>query len=202
MNAMIDRKRRLRGALRRFGISRRASAAIEFAIIAPVFFSLMFSMFEVGYFYFVNATVDSATTAVARYIRTGQAQKGGYKAQADRDSFFQNIVCKKLPVFGAGANCAAKVTVEVEAFSSFAALAADTKPATCRDSQPEAIDNLIFSPGQDRSIVRVRICLIYKTINPAIGLNLAKNDQGERRIISSYVLRVEPYTTGTGGASS
>jgi hypothetical protein len=31
-------------------------------------------------------------------------------------------------------------------------------------------------------------------LNPAIGLNLAKNDAGQRRVAATYVLRVEPYS--------
>ncbi|MEX0644116.1 MAG: TadE/TadG family type IV pilus assembly protein, partial [Parvularculaceae bacterium] len=56
---------------------RRGSSAVEFAIVVPVFLALMFSMFEVGWFYFVNSVVDAAAINVARYIRTGQAQNAG-----------------------------------------------------------------------------------------------------------------------------
>ena len=170
---------------------RRGSSAIEFAIVSPVFLALMFSIFEVAWFYFVNATVDSATTDIARYIRTGSAQRDGYTGQDNRDDFFTDVVCPRLALFG---ECEARVTAEVEKFDTFADLAADTKSFTCRDDQPDEINNLIFEPGTDNAIVRVRLCLIYDTLNPAIGLSLAKNDAGQRRVTSSFILRVEPYS--------
>jgi Flp pilus assembly protein TadG len=171
--------------------SQCGASAVEFAIVVPVFLALMFSTFEVGWFYFVNASVDAATVNVARLLRTGQAQKQGYEAQADRDDFFANEVCPKLKFL---ADCESRLTVEVQTFESFEKLAADKSPVTCRDDQPDAIQNLEFEPGSDNAVVRVRICLIYDTLNPAIGLNLAKNDAGQRRVAATYVLRVEPYS--------
>lgn len=179
---------------RRFLRNRSGASAVEFAIVVPVFLALMMSTFEVGWFYFVNASVDAATTNIARFIRTGQAQKNGYATQADRDDFFAEEVCPKLRFL---ADCESRLTAEVQTFDSFEELAEDTSPVTCSDSQPEAIQNLEFEPGTDNAIVRVRICLIYDTLNPAIGLNLSKTDGGQRRLAATYILRVEPYSKNT-----
>ncbi len=178
-------------AARRFLRNKRGSSAVEFAIVVPVFLALMFSTFEVGWFYFVNAVVDSATINIARFIRTGQAQSAGYDSQSDRESFFADEVCPKLSFL---VDCDARVTAEVQTFATFQDLANDTTPITCRDDQPDAIDNLAYNPGSDNAIVRVRICVIYDTLNPAIGMSLAKNDAGQRRVAATYILRVEPYS--------
>ena len=196
-NSGSEMKRRTKTperARRRFSRSRSGSSAVEFAIVAPVFLALMFSTFEVGWFYFVNAVVDSATINIARFIRTGQAQTNGYTSQGDRDSFFADEVCPKLSFL---VDCDARITAEVQTFPSFKALADDNTPITCRDDQPQAIDNLIYNPGSDNSIVRIRICMIYDTLNPTIGMSLAKNDAGQRRVAATYVLRVEPYSKNT-----
>lgn len=187
-----------RPALRlgRFLRGRQGTAAIEFAIVVPVFLALMMSTFEVGWYYFVNAALDGATVSVARYIRTGQAQNGGYQSQADRDAFFANEVCPKLSFLG---DCNSRLTAEVMTFSSFSDLAADTTPMTCRDDNPTQIANLPFQPGSDDSIVRVRLCFIYNTLNPLIGLNLSRTSDGKRKVISSYILRVEPYSKNISG---
>lgn len=177
--------------LRRLIGDKRASSAVEFAIVAPVFLMLMFSTFEVAWFYFVNASLDSATINVARYIRTGQAQLAGYAAQADRDRFFADEVCPRLAFL---VDCDARVTIEIQTFPSFAALAADTSTVTCRDDDPTVVNSIPYDPGSDNSIVRIRMCLIYDTLNPAIGLSLAKNAAGQRRVMSTYILRVEPYS--------
>ena len=180
----------LRGS-RRFAGDKKGASAIEFAIVAPVFFALMFSTFEVGWFYFVNATMDAATVNVARYIRTGQAHVNGYSGSDSKDDFFADVVCPKVDFL---VDCQNRITAEVQTFNSFAELAADNTPITCTDNSSDEIDAIPYNPGNDNAIVRVRICLIYDTLNPAIGLNLAKNDQGQRKITTSYILRVEPYS--------
>ncbi|HXI86194.1 MAG TPA: TadE/TadG family type IV pilus assembly protein [Parvularculaceae bacterium] len=174
----------------------RGTAAIEFAIVVPVFLALMLSTFEAGWYYFVNSMVDAATVNVARYIRTGQAQNAGYLTQANRDDFFHNIVCPRLSFLG---DCDTRLTAEVTTFNTFADLAADTTPPTCRDDTPAQIAAVSFQPGLDDAIVRVRLCFIYKTLNPLIGLNLSRTSDGQRKVIASYILRVEPFSKNING---
>jgi Flp pilus assembly protein TadG len=164
------------------------SAAIEFALVAPVFFALMFSIFEVGWFYFVNSQVDAATLRAARLVKTGQAQE----QNLDKTGFF-NATCPPLAVFG---DCATNVTVEVQTFSSFAALVADKSPAICRDDDPSIVNAIPYNPGADAAIVRLRVCLLYKTINPVIGINLSDSQNGVRHVVGSYLFRNEPYSRG------
>ena len=181
-----------RRALRRYLRSRSGAAALEFAIVAPVFLALIFSTFEVGWFYFVNSTLDSAVTTVARNIRTGQTQKSGYTAQSMRDQFLEQEVCKQLRYLTT-AQCVEKVTVEARTFPTYQALAADTTGFTCRDDLPATQAAVPFQTGTDRSIVRIRLCQNYQTMNPLIGVSLARGKAGgERRVTASYVLRVEP----------
>ena len=57
MASMSEKKKTKRTWLtlgRRIAGCRRGSAAVEFAIIAPIFLGMMFSMFEIGWFYFAN----------------------------------------------------------------------------------------------------------------------------------------------------
>jgi len=167
---------------------RTGSAAVEFALVAPVFFALMYSIFEVGWFYFVNSQVDAATLRAGRLIKTGQAQELGL----DKTEFF-NVVCPPLAMFG---DCAANVTVEVERFNSFSALVANSAPAVCRDDDPSVVTNIPYNPGTDADIIRLRVCLIYKTINPAIGINLSDAEGGVRHVVGSYLFRNEPFSRG------
>lgn len=162
------------------------SAAVEFALVAPVFFALMFSIFEVGWFYFVNSQVDAATLRAARLIKTGQAQV----QNLDKTGFF-NAICPPLALFG---DCAANVTVEVQTFSSFAALVADNSPAICRDDDPSIVNAIPYNPGADSDIVRLRVCLLYKTLNPVIGINLSDSENGVRHVVGSYLFRNEPFS--------
>ena len=52
----------------------RGSAAIEFAIIAPIFFFLMFVIAETALVFIAEQVMDNAVFETARLIRTGQVQ--------------------------------------------------------------------------------------------------------------------------------
>lgn len=187
MTTADKRKRKHRGrAVRRALKDRRGSAAVEFALVAPPFLALMFSTFEVGWFYFANSQLDAAVIEASRFVRTGQAQKQGL----DKDQFYA-AVCPKLEIFG---NCQDRLTVEVEKFASFAALAADTSSAVCTTDSADKIGAIAYNPGLDNEIVRVRLCLVYQTINPTIGLNLSDAENGTRRLYGSYLFRNEPFS--------
>lgn len=166
----------------------RGAAAVEFAIVVPVFLALMFATFEVGWFYFVNSQVDSASVEAARLIRTGRAQKAGF----DKQDFY-DAVCGKLLALGA---CDGKLTVEVRRFNNFAELANDTSSAVCSDDDETLISGLPYDPGSDNDIVRLRICYLYQTLNPALGVNLSDRANGKRRLYGAFMSRNEPFTAG------
>lgn len=177
-------------SLFRFGRNKKGAAAVEFSIVVPVFLMIMFSTFEVGWFYFVNATVDAATIDIAREIRTGQI-KGD--TSFDVDEFFEEEVCPRLEFFG---DCDDRLTAEVRVFNTFAELAADTSSVVCSDDDPQVVENIVVNPGGERDIVRIRICLLYDTLNPAIGVNLADGD-GQRRVTSTFIHKNEPFDRNT-----
>jgi Flp pilus assembly protein TadG len=161
------------------------AAAVEFALVVPPFLALMFSTFEVGWFYFAASQIDSAAIESARIIRTGQAQKGGWT----KEQFFEEV-CPRVAAFG---DCDEVLTVQVDTFPSFAALASDSDPVICPNDDPSDIAALPYDPGGENSIVRLRVCLLYKTINPTIGVNVSETADGKRRVFSTYIVRNEPY---------
>ncbi len=172
---------------RRFLKDMRGASAVEFAIVAPIFLMLMFSTFEVGWFYFVNSTMDGAATNAARMLRTGQAQG------VSSGEFFHQIVCPKVKVLG---DCSSRLTVEVKKFDSFSDLASHANdPFVCKDAEPDDLNDIPYDPSEELAIYRVRLCILYDTLNPLLGMSLAQNDQGQRKVTASYVLRTEPYKT-------
>ena len=69
--------RELLGQRRASGATSAARAAVEFAIIAPVFFFLMFVIAETAMVFIAEQVMDNAVFETARLIRTGQVQDGG-----------------------------------------------------------------------------------------------------------------------------
>ncbi|MFN3961137.1 MAG: TadE/TadG family type IV pilus assembly protein [Parvularculaceae bacterium] len=165
--------------------ARDGAAAVEFALVVPVFLALTFAIIEAGYLYFVESAVEAANAKAARLIRTGQAQTTGLS----REAFFKEI-CDVVDIFG---DCTAQLTVDVSRFSSFSALAADLSAPVCRDADPDAVKAIPYDAGAARDIVRVRVCYLHKSVAPGVGLTLEKTNAGALRMISTSIFRNEPF---------
>jgi Flp pilus assembly protein TadG len=64
--------------LRAFGRHNRAAAGIEFAFIAPVFFTLLLGIIEVGTIFYAQNTLIFSTQTAGRLVRTGAAQSNTF----------------------------------------------------------------------------------------------------------------------------
>jgi Flp pilus assembly protein TadG len=169
--------------------NRSGAAAVEFALIAPIFLALIFSIFEAGYFFFVSSAVDQACARAARLIRTGQAQSE--TTPITKAAFF-NEICEVVQHFG---DCNERLTVDVARFADFDELAADLSAPTCQDADDASVDAIPYAIGAQREIVRVRICYLHKTISPGLGLDLAQAPDGSRKLISVAIFRNEPFNS-------
>src|SRR3954449_11365980 len=81
----------LLATLRRFRGSRRGSAVVEFALVAPMFFALLFAIIETALMFFASQVLETATQDSARQIMTGQAQNA-----AMTQAQFKTLVCSKI----------------------------------------------------------------------------------------------------------
>jgi len=160
--------------------SRKGTAAVEFALVVPVFLALIFSVLEAGWFFFVSSAVEQANASAARLIRTGQVQNGG---------IFDEI-CDVVDAFG---DCNEKLTVDISRYATFGALAADLAAPVCRDADDDDVDALPYETGVQREIIRVRVCFLYKPLNPGLGLNLDNTGNGYRKVVSVSIFRNEPF---------
>ena len=59
---------------RRFRRNRGGSAAVEFALVAPIFFALLFAIIESAMVFFASQLLETVTADSARLVMTGQAQ--------------------------------------------------------------------------------------------------------------------------------
>ena len=91
MSSPVSSSASSRNILRRFGRNRRGSAAVEFALVAPVFFALLFAIIETAIVFFAGQVLETVTQDSARLIMTGQAQTAAY-TQAQ----FKTLVCSKV----------------------------------------------------------------------------------------------------------
>src|SRR3981189_691793 len=62
----------VRNILRRFRRNRRGSAAVEFALVAPVFFALLFAIIETALVFFAGQVLETGVQDTDRLISTSQ----------------------------------------------------------------------------------------------------------------------------------
>src|SRR4051794_13690527 len=171
----------LRSALRRFRRNRRGSAAVEFAIVAPIFFALLFAIIETAIVFFAGQVLETVTQDSARMILTGQAQNAGYSA-----SQFKTYVCGKVSVLF---DCANGIYVDVQSYSGFSGVSINDPI----DSGKNFVPPNNYSPGGPGDIVVVRLFYQWPLFVTGLGYNIANLSGSKRLLTATAAFRNEPY---------
>jgi len=171
-----SRRFRLRG----FRRDTRGATAVEFGLLAIPFFLLLFAILETFLFFFASQTIETATQAAGRLIRTGQAQALGYT-----DVEFRDAICRAM----AGIlNCEANLRVDVRTVETFADV--DLAPPFDDEGNldPEDFD---YDDGEAGDIVIVRAYYEWPLNIDLLGLGNLGN--GGRLIAAATAFRNEPF---------
>src|ERR1700760_2196052 len=160
-----------RTLLRRFRRSRRASAALEFAMVAPIFFALLFAIIETAMMFFASQVLETITQNSARMIFTGQAQQASY-TQAQ----FATYVCSQVPALF---DCS-QIYIDVENYPSFT----NVTSANQIDASGNFINNMQYSPGGAGDIVVVRLFYQWPIFVTNLGYNIT-NLSGSKRLLTA-----------------
>jgi Flp pilus assembly protein TadG len=169
----------LRNLLRRFRRSRRGSAVVQFALVAPAFFALLFAIIETALMFFASQVLETITQSSARDILTGQAQNA-----ALTQSQFQTYVCNQIPALFTCSN----LQVDVESFSSFAAINLAYDPCN-------TVNNVQYSPGGPGDVVVVRLIYPWQLFVTSLGYNISTPcmSGNRRQLIATAAFQNEPY---------
>jgi len=168
--------------LRRFGRNRSASAAIQFAFIAPLFFGLLFSIIETALMFFAGQVLETMTQDAARTVLTGQAQKASYGSWS---VFRDSVVCKTPPVLFTCSN----IYVDVQSYSSFQSVSISNQI----DNTKCFVNNMQYNPGGSGSIVVVRLFYQWPTFVTGLGFNLSNLCNGTVLLSATAAFKNEPY---------
>jgi Flp pilus assembly pilin Flp len=95
--------------LRRFRRSRAGSAAVEFAIVAPMFFALVFAIIETAMVFFAGQYLETGVQDTGRLLLTSQVQA----ASMSKDDFKQNL-CNRVAVLFA----CTSIDIDVQSFAA------------------------------------------------------------------------------------
>jgi Flp pilus assembly protein TadG len=167
----------------RFWTTRRASAAIEFAIIAPIFIGLLISVLETGIFFFAQNTLQAAAVQAGRLILTGQAQTSGLT-----QSGFAGDVCPSISALFTCAN----LMIDVSSYSSFSGATVST-PTLTYNAQGNVTNTWNYSPGAAGQIVVVRLMYQWPLISGPFALIVPNLSNGTSLMMGVTAFRVEPY---------
>ena len=180
--------RRLRG----FAAAQGGASAVEFAIISIPFLTLLFVIFELGAMFVAQTSIDSATEAAARQIRTGQLQTGG----SNSVSGFKTLVCNGISWIS-NADCTANMSLDVRTFSTFSSV------STTTPVKNGAIDSsqLTFNAGNSCDIVLVRAFYPWTLLAPTVEPGLPNLNGTQRLLVATVAFRNENWASGSQGCS-
>ena len=170
----------VRAALRRFRRNRKGSAAVEFALVAPVFFALLFAIIETAIVFFAGQVLETITQNSARMILTGQAQGSSY-TQAQ----FKTYVCNQIPALFTCGN----IYVDVQNYPTFSSVTI-TDPI---DSSKNFTNTMTYCPGAAGDIVVVRVFYQWPLFVTGLGYNIANLAGSKRLLTATAAFRNEPF---------
>jgi Flp pilus assembly protein TadG len=173
----------VKGLLRRFRRSRGGSAAVEFALIAPMFFALLFAIIETAIMFFAGQVLETITQNSARSILTGQTQIAGYTTMTQ---FQTNVVCPQIPALFTCTN----IAIDVESWPAFSGAMAvnNLTNASCN------FTNLQYSPGNAGDFVLVKLAYKWPLFVTGFGFNITTPGcSGNRLLVAAVAFKNEPY---------
>ena len=183
----------LRTALSRFHGSRRGSAAVEFALVAPIFFALLFAIIETALVFFAGQVLETVTQNSARAILTGQAQAQGGSVAACQttpgvvsacdQTTFKTYVCSQIPALF---DCS-KLYVDVVSTSSFTALNLTSYGDSC-NFNPTGVQ---YNPGSSSQVVVVRMFYQWPLFVTGLGYNIGCSSK--RLLVATAAFKNEPF---------
>jgi hypothetical protein len=176
--------------LRRIRRETKGAAGIEFAIIAPVFFMMLWAIFETGMVFFAGQTLTHGLQVTSRQIRTGEAASEGLS-----QSEYRQMVCDQV---GYLLSCEAdKLYIDVRAFSSFGGV--DFPAPLDPEGNFDDVNMDHFDIGESgnisggSSIVLVRAFYVWPLFTPVFSQFFA-NMPGDKRLLSASVaFKNEPF---------
>ena len=156
-------------------------AAVEFALVAPIFFAVLFAIIELALVFFASQILETVTQDTARLIMTGQAQNAAF-TQAQ----FKNAVCAKLTVMF---DCVNGVSIDVQSYKTF-----DTVDISSPiDATKSFVPPNNYLPGGPTDIVVVRLFYKWPVFVTGLGFNLANIGSNQRLLTGTAAFQNEPY---------
>ena len=188
----------------------RAAAGIEFAFIAPVFFTLLLGIIEVGTVFYAQNTLQFATQTAGRLVRTGSAQGTAYAtasrcsggsggsgtsgAYASSQEWFKDQIC--CGISSLMTDCSGSLHVSVQNYTSGFGTGFSNSTDTNGNLLPVSDT---YSPGTACDVVLLRATDSWSVVTPVLSSVLVKMASNKHLLSATTAFRNEPYTSASGG---
>jgi Flp pilus assembly protein TadG len=175
--------RRAGQRLGRFFRHRRGATAVEFAMIAPLFFGSLFAIMETGTLYLRTTALEAGVEEAKRVTMTGQvAGAGDAAAQLSK---FKTAFCNQA---GWIIPCDS-VKFDVRSFTTFGAAA---MPAPVSGGNFDS-SSLQFNTGKPCEIVVIRAYYETASITALIRNDVSQLNSGNVLLTGAAAFKNEPY---------
>lgn len=166
--------------LRRFAAAAGAATAVEFALVAAPFCTLLIAILQTALIFLAQQVLQTATTEAARLVMTGQAQTQNLTAAQ-----FQQDVCG----FASALFTCSGLYVNVQTFNSFSGM---TQMSPLQSGQFKS--NLMnYSAGGPGDVVLLQVFYQWPIVLGPLGFNLSNMNGNNRLLVGTAVFRNEPY---------
>ncbi|MFZ5739515.1 Flp pilus assembly protein TadG [Rhodopseudomonas thermotolerans] len=166
--------------VRRFRRNRRGATAVEFAIVAPIFFALLFAIIEVAMIFFASQLLETAVQDSSRLILTRQAQDASMS-----QSQFSTEVCNRVKML---LNCGS-LHIDVQNYGSDFSTVSITTPI---DKDKNFVDNMQYNIGKAGDIIVVRAFYEWPLFVIGLGFDASNLSGGKRLLSATAAFRNEP----------
>lgn len=178
----------------------KGSAAIEFAMVAPVFFILLMATMEAGIMFFAQSALQNALNDTARLVRTGQTAcytTSAGSCVAMTQAQFKTKMCSEVSALLQGCSTGS-LQFDVNAYPSGYSAAANSSPL---DSGRNLNTLSAFNVGAACDVVLVRAFYKWPVFTPGLNYFMANMAGSFHLLATAAAFRNEPFNTNTGGCS-
>ncbi|MDB5486265.1 MAG: TadE family protein [Tardiphaga sp.] len=171
-------------AFRHFRRNRGGSAAVEFAFVAPIFFALIFAVFETALMFFAGQVLENAVQDSGRmvYVWTGKSPLP--------QSTFTTDFCPRVQLLF---NCA-NVSIDMQSYPPGTPIPT-VAPYDGSGNQTTPMSWNPGSPGSGNTVV-LRVFYKWPLVVTGLGYNIANINRGsinsQRLLTASAGFRIEP----------
>lgn len=165
----------------------QGATAIEFAFFSVPFVFIIIGIIELGMMFTAATLLQGATDESARLIRTGQAQNSG-----SAQNMFEDMLCDNVSVF---IPCEALMyeVIRIDDETGFSGAAGGSSPVQPQIDVDGNLELRGFDPGEENSLILVRVAYRYPLMTPFIAPFLSDNSDGKKLLMSTAIVQNEPY---------